>query len=349
MKVGLLCARSGVGGIWTPSLDASAILGAAEINADGGVLGHDVELVFSDCGNTPAEAEAAVDALLEIDCADAIVGAHASNLRDAISQRISNKVPYIYTPQYEGIACGPSTVAIGSTDGELLGPALHWLREEKSAERFYFVGNDYIWPRIAAQTLRGLLRQRGGRLVGETFLPMRANDDLADTLAAIGKHRPHVVVMALLGQCAVDFNRAFAAAGLDNKVLRLGLIVDETVICGIGAQASGNLFTVSNYFADWRSRTNDGFLERYHEAFGEHAPPVSAASMSYYEGLHVVAGLANSLGTRRGLDLARHVRNSLPRPAARANLHNKPVGRAPGVHLGEADGVRFKMIATLGN
>jgi urea transport system substrate-binding protein len=229
-----------------------------------------------------------------------------------------------------------------------LGPALHWLREEKYAERFYFVGNDYIWPRIAAQTLRQLLRRQGGILVGETFLPMRANDDLASTLAAIGKTRPHVVVMALLGQCAVDFNRAFAAAGLDNKVLRLGLIVDETVICGIGAQASGNLFTVSNYFADWRCRTNDGFLERYHEAFGEHAPPVSAASVSCYEGLHVVAGLANSLGTRRGPDLARHVRNSLPRPAARANLHNKPVGRAPGVHLAEADGVRFKMIATLG-
>ena len=83
--------------------------------------------------STPAEAEAAVDALLEIDCSDAIVGAHASNLRDAISQRISNKAPYIYTPQYEGIACGPSTVAIGSTDAELLGPALHWLGRRKIA------------------------------------------------------------------------------------------------------------------------------------------------------------------------------------------------------------------------
>lgn len=131
MRVGLLCARSGVGGIWTPSLDAAAILGAAEVNAEGGVLGHDVELVFGDCGETPAEAEAAVDALLEVDCSDAIVGAHASHLRDAISQRISNKAPYIYTPQYEGIACGPSTVAIGSTDAELLGPALHWLGQEK--------------------------------------------------------------------------------------------------------------------------------------------------------------------------------------------------------------------------
>ena len=189
-------------------------------------------------------------------------------------------------------------------------------------------------------------RQRR-RLVGETFLPIRADYDLADTLAAIGKSSAQVVVMALLGQCAVDFNRAFAAAGLDDKSCGLGLIVDETVICGIGAQASGNLFTAANYFADWRSRTNDRFLERYHDAFGEHAPPVSAASVSYYEGLHVMAGLAEQ---------PRHEARSGSRPpypqltaatGRTRNLHDKPVGRAPGVHLGEADGVRLKMLTTL--
>ena len=47
-----------------------------------------------------------------------------------------------------------------------------------------------------------------------------------------------VVIQALVGQCSVDFNRAFAAAELDEKVLRFGLIVDETIMCGIGAHSS---------------------------------------------------------------------------------------------------------------
>ena len=99
-----------------------------------------------------------------------------------------------------------------------------------------------------------------------------------------------VVIQALVGQCSVDFNRAFAAAGLDEKVLRFGLIVDETIMCGIGAHSSINLFTALDYFAERRSRSNDQFLERYHDAFGENAPPFSAASVSFYEGVNVLAG-----------------------------------------------------------
>ncbi len=65
-------------------MDASAILAAAEINAAGGVLGEEVDLVFCDCGLTPGEAVEAVDTLMDIEGSDAIVGAHPSNLRDPI-------------------------------------------------------------------------------------------------------------------------------------------------------------------------------------------------------------------------------------------------------------------------
>lgn len=57
-----------------------------------------------------------------------------------------------------------------------------------------------------------------------------------------------VVIQGLVGQCSVDFNRAFAAAGLDEKMLRFGLIVDETIMCGIGADSSINLFSALGLF-----------------------------------------------------------------------------------------------------
>ena len=67
----------------------------------------------------------------------------------------------------------------------------------------------------------------------------------------------------------------------------------------------------------------------------------------FYEGLHVLAGLAQKLGTRKGFDLARFLRTPLSRPTAREALDDKPVGRLPSVYLSEADGVRLKVIATL--
>jgi urea transport system substrate-binding protein len=351
MKVGLLHARTGVAGIWAPSMDAAATLGAAEINARGGILGEEIELVFGDCGFTVGEAIGAVDTLIEIEGADVIIGGHPSNVRDAVSERISGKAPYIYTAQYEGVACGPSTVAIGSTDQELMRPALHWLRDWKRAERFFFVGNDYIWPRLALATTQRLVREQGGKLVGHAFfsnrqalLPNRVAEN-AEVLKQIARSGAQVVIQALVGQCAIDFNRAFAAAGLDEKMLRFGLLVDETVICGIGAEASTNLFTAAHYFAGQHSRSNDCFLERYHDAFGEWAPPVSAASVYYYEGLHVLAGMARDLGTRKGEDLARYLNNPISRPAARKMLDDKPVGRSPSILLGKADGVTLEVIA----
>ena len=51
---------------------------------------------------------------------------------------------------------------------------------------------------------------------------------LQEAVARLARSGADVVVCALLGQNAVDFNRAFARAGLDSRMLRFGLIVDET-------------------------------------------------------------------------------------------------------------------------
>lgn len=346
MKVGLLHARTGVTGMWGPAMEAAAMVGAAEINASGGILGEPIDLVFGDCGFSLNAALDTVDTLIEVEGVEAIIGGHASNVRDAVTRRVASRVPYIYTPQYEGVACGPSTVAIGSTDDQLLGPALHWLKTEKRAERFFFVGNDYVWPRMALGTTQRLLRRESLNLVGQAFVPT-ASMDHSRIIAQIAQSGAQVVILALVGLCAVEFNRAFAAAGLDQKMLRFGLIVDETVICGIGADASTNLFTAANYFAGHRSSYNDHFLELYHDAFGALAPPVSAASIGCYEGLHVLAGLAEEIKTRNSLALAERVARPLRQSYARFLLDEVRGGGQPTVYIGQADGVTLQVVTAL--
>lgn len=342
MKVGLLHSRTGVAGLWGPALEASALVGAAEINANGGICGEPLELVLGDCGFLLAEALSAVDDLIEIEGVDAMIGGHASNVRDAVSARVARRVPYIYTAQYEGSACGPSTVAIGSVDYNLLAPSLAWMKTQKNAERFFFVGNDYVWPRMAVAATKHILRREGLRLVGETLLPVTA-DDFGPLLTAIARSRAQVVVMALLGQSAVEFNRAFAAAGLDRKVLRFGLIIDESVICNIGPEASDNLFTAAEYFGVQRGRFNDHFRELYHDAFGAYAPPISAASIGYYEALHALSGLVRNTG----VGPSRWLASEMERAGGPFLQALKPGGARPGVYLGVADGVTLQVVTQL--
>jgi urea transport system substrate-binding protein len=346
MKIGLLYCRSGVSGLWAPAKDAAAAVAAAEINDKGGILSKDVELVIADCGSSNSEAVDAVDTLLRIDGVDAIVGAHPSSIRDAISNRLAGHVPYIYAAQYEGAPCGPSTVAIGPQDEDLLAPALRWLWEEKQVERFFFVGNDYVWPHMALDSTYKLVAQQGGRMVGAAILPMEvANYD--GLLATIAQSDAQVVVQALVGQASVDFNRAFAAAGLDDRVLRFGLIIDETIVCAAGADAAHNLFTAARYFSGQRSRSNDRFLEAYHGMFGEYAPPVSAVSVGCYQGVHLIAGLAQELGTRKSNDLARHLHRPLENRSTYGLLDGKAGGGLPQIFMASANGVRVEVVADL--
>lgn len=346
MKVGMLHSRRGPSGMWAPACEAAAMVAAAEINSNGGILGYEIELIFADCGMTEQDAVGAVDFLLDIDGVDAVVGTHTSNIRDAVSNRLAGLVPYIYTSQYEGIRCGPSTVAIGSTDSEILKPSIRWLAEEHRANRFYFVGNDYIWPRIALRTTRRLVADLGLNLVGQFFGPV-AGMDYTQVLDDIRRAAPDVVVVALVGTCAIEFSRAFGAAGLDQKILRFALILDETVICGVGAENSTNLYTASHYFAHQHSSSNDRFLELYHEAFGDFAPPASAVSLGCYEGLHVLAGLARDAGSRHGPALARRLSRPTPRQAVRQKLNHSPIDLNPKVHIAAADGVTFRVVASL--
>ena len=182
---------------------------------------------------------------------------------------------------------------------------------------------------------------------GVTALVSTRTLDFSSLIRTIAASTAQVVVMALVGQCAVEFNRAFAAAGLDQKLLRFGLIVDETVICGIGADATTNLFTASSYFAGQQSHRNDSFLERYHDAFGTHAPPVSAGSIGAYEGLHVLAGLVRELGTFDSRRLARELNRSGSRRLPRHMLADQPTGVSPTVYLGEAEGVTLRVVGEL--
>jgi hypothetical protein len=130
-------------------------------------------------------------------------------------------------------------------------------------------------------------------------------------------------------------------------MLRFGLALDETVLCGIGSESSHNLFSGATYFASWRSNTNDRFLELYHDAFGAYAPPVSAVSMSCYEGISVVAGLAKRAGCRDGRAMAAILNHPISRAVARRVLTRSPIGPTPRVHIAQADGVTFNVVASL--
>ena len=210
-------------------------------------------------------------------------------------------------------------------------PALRCPREVNSAERLVFVGD--VRPKAAFSTTRRLLRERGERLVGCARLPFQVFNR-SDGSKRIVTSGAQVFIRALVGRCAVEVNRVFAAAGSDARILRFGVSIDGIILCG--AKASDDPFTALHRLAGRCSRTNDRVLERHRDADGDMAPPVSGAGVTFHEGLRVSAGLATVPGRRNSEDLARHLNRPLSHPATRRLLDDKPVGRPPSVFMGKA-------------
>lgn len=343
MKIGLIFAHSGLAGLWTPGCHGGAILAAAELNAAGGVLGQEVTLVTADGGETVQSAFRAAQHLAIEDRVDAVIGLQSSNLRSAVRNGLAGLAPYIYTAHYEGGFCGPGLATLGSTDAETLPPAIGWLARHRSARRFFFLGNDYIWPRVTYGLAEGAVQAAGARLVGRSFMPL-GQRDFAAILDRIRHSGADAVIMALLGEDAVAFNRAFGQAGLAARAIRLSLAFDETQLLGVMPENAEGLHAVQSYFCSSRDHDRDAMMENYDCSFAGLRPAVTANAVSCYDGIRMAAALARHIGRVDGHLMARALRKPL-NPAEAGALLGR--ARPPLARLAEADGTEFRVVETL--
>ena len=343
IRIGLLTAQSGPSGIWAPSSEACARLTIDEINTQYGLLGNEVQLAIIDAGKTAASAAQAIDLSIEFDEIDAVVGMIPSYQRASVSNMIKGRVPFIYTPQFEGWEANRTIVTVGETSDELLTPGIDWLFDCKNATRFYLCGNDYVWPRQTLATARSIIGERGGEVVGERIVPFGFSDyDLL--FEEIRKSRADAVIPYFLGAEAVSFNRDFADAGLAGKVLRFSSAIDETVLYGIGPDATENLYLSSGYFACLDSRNNRSFLERYHSRFGETPPPANAFGQSCYEGIYCLLALAEAAGDLNVPSVVGGLGRTRQKNTARGFDAPKVAGERQQIHLAAVDGIELTMI-----
>lgn len=330
-SIGLFVPMIGVAGIWGPSGLACATLAVEEINQAGGLLGRQVRL---ECVNASDEVEDLADLtreLVDSGTIGAIVGMHTSSVRRAVIEGCRGRLPYVYTALHEGGERSPGVYAIGETPDRQLRPVIDMFVHQWHARRWMFVGNDYEWPWISHRLARNYVSQCGGVVLSEDYVPF-GPDNFDVILQKIQDARPDAILLSLVGQDAIDFNRAFGEAGLSRSILRLSCAIEENMLLAIGEDNTDDLFVSSGYFAASTDDANMGFKERYHQRFGQRAPTLNSLGQSNYEGIHFAAALALRALERggrkpleykgvRGIDWTSNSQISYPVHLARADGH----------------------------
>lgn len=235
LRVAFVVPLQGPTGIYGPSCLACGELAVDELNADDGIGGRAVELVTVDAGRHPEVVAAEVAGLVDDGAVEAIAGWHISAVRQAITRRVGGRVVYAYGAMHEGRDDTPGVFMLGERPVNQLLPAAAWMHENLGLGRWVVVGNDYVYPRVTGRTALRALRGSASSIVSETYVPLGTTnfstvlDDLEQASADIDG-----VVMLLMGQDAVHFNRQFARHHLDDRLARLSPAIEENTLMAGG-------------------------------------------------------------------------------------------------------------------
>lgn len=339
----VLIPASGPSGLFGPSTRDCAVLACKEINDAGGILGRELELNFIDVGKPLVDVVNEVGASIR-DGAVALVGAHDSAVRRAVCAEVGKQVPYIYTPPYEGDETGAGLIVLGETPYQQLSRVLPWFMEKKQINTWFLLGNSYQWPYVTNWLAKQYIGILGGETLAEEYVPFGC-ENFDHALRRIDELKPDGILITLVGNDSVSFNRAFAERGYAESIIRLGLLIEENTLLGIGVENSRGIYSVSGYFTCIDTAANNAFIERYTSMFGSHAPVLNVVGQSCYDGLHLLAWMAakaKSLDANKVSALSEGFVFESPRGLT--TIHNHHSTKT--IYLGAAEGIDFTIEAS---
>ncbi|RKT56100.1 substrate-binding domain-containing protein [Saccharothrix australiensis] len=344
-RVAVVIPLQGPAGLFGPSCEAITELAVHELNSRGGVLGREVAVEVVDGGAPPGRVAATLRGLVDAGAVDAVTGWHISSVRNALVPVLADRVPYVYTSLYEGGERRPGVFCAGETPGCQIAPALRWLRDNVGARSWFVVGDDYVWPRGSTAAVRRYAADLGLHIAGETFVGL-GTPDMGRAVDLVRDTPCDGVLMLLVGQDAVEFNRRFAARGLHERLVRFSPLMEENMLIASGEASTRNLFVAAGYFRSLVSAGAMDLLGSYVRLHGPSAPPLNNAAESCYEGLHALDRLVRRAGDvdLRALNAAI---DGLAYEGPRGTVEFRGSQASQHVHLAVADGYEFDVVTRL--
>jgi ABC-type branched-subunit amino acid transport system substrate-binding protein len=324
-----------------------------DINARGGLLGREVELILEDSATTDSVAEAAATKLVQQDHVDVILGGIYSSTRQAIKGPavVDGKTLYIYPEQYEGQECDPLIFCTGPVPAQQVEPLIPWLMQRTGAKTFFLPSADYIWPHTLNAKVREVVTANGGEIVGEEYYPLD-HTDYRETVERIMSSGAEVVFNTIVPPGLTPFLEQLYDAGFSSRGGHLVCTYfDENFLNLAPAAHVEGLYSCLDYYEDVGEPFSKALLARYDELFpGSAKFTAGSACSGMYRGLRLWEAAvteAGSLERDEVIDVLDHA--AIPRGPG------GPAEMVPGQHhvrmnmyIAQANDGVFKVVENLG-
>ncbi len=282
VTVGLLHSLTGSMAISEGSVRDAEVLAIEEINADGGVLGKQIEYIEEDGASEPSTFATKAEKLLGEDEVATVFGCWTSSSRKAVKQIFEDYDNLLWYPvQYEGMESSDNIVYMGAAPNQQIVPAIEYLLDE-GYSRFFLIGSDYVFPRTANMIINAQIEAAdGAEVVGEEYAAMDQTE-FSSIITKIEEAKPDVIINTLNGTGNVSFFKQLADRNISSDdIMSMSFSIAEEEVATIGADIlKGNLVSW-NYYQTTDTEKNKEFVAAYKAKFGEDRVTSDPAEAAY--------------------------------------------------------------------
>lgn len=305
IRVGVLHSLSGTMAISETVLKDTIEMLVEEQNAQGGLLGRELEAVVVDpASNWPLFAERARELLAQHEV-DVVFGNWTSVSRKAVLPVFEELNGLLFYPvQYEGEESSKNVFYTGAAPNQQAIPAVEYLINELGIERFALLGTDYVYPRTTNRILESFLKEEHGIADDDIMINYTpfGHSDWQNIVAEVRRFgsqgKPTAVVSTINGDANVPFYRELGNQGIDaGDIPVIAFSVGEQELSGIDTGPLVGHLAAWNYFMSVDNDANYDFIDAWIDYTGDEEAVTNDPMEAHYIGFNMWKEAVRKAGT----------------------------------------------------
>lgn len=304
IKVGILHSLSGTMAISETTLKDVMLMLIEQQNEKGGLLGKKLEAVVVDpASDWPLFAEKARE-LISVSDVAATFGCWTSVSRKSVLPVFEELNSILFYPvQYEGEESSRNIFYTGAAPNQQAIPAVDYLMDQESVERWVLAGTDYVYPRTTNKILEQYLKDKG--VADEDILinytPFGHSDwqTIVSDIKTFGSSgKKTAVVSTINGDANVPFYKELGNQGIAAEDIPVvAFSVGEEELAGLDTEPLVGHLAAWNYFMSVESDINDEFIEAWQSYIGSEDRVTNDPMEAHYIGFNMWLKAVEAAGT----------------------------------------------------
>src|SRR6516164_2145157 len=310
VRIGMVDPLTGVYAAPAGNEVTGAKLAIEQMNAKGGILGRQVELLVEDSANDVGTGVQKARKLIERDQVNFIIGDVNSGIAAAMAQvTAEKKVLHIvsggHTDTITGTDCRWNVYRVCNTT-RMEANSVSDLLFNKYGKKWHFITPDYAFGHTLQKACSDNLQKLGGTMTGNELTPLGTTDFSAYLIKARTAN-PDVLILLVQGSDMINCLKQIVQFGIDKQIHVAGTQQELESLEGMPPEAR-----VGNWMFEWYWKQPgvphvEQFVAEIRKRSNGKVP--TARTWFGYTSMHTYALVANHEKTLDGVKLARALGN----------------------------------------